>query len=288
MANDKVKIRLQGHEKFALREGWLTKGLIEVSGNPKVFSEKEAPDIFGIGSNMVKSLRYWLKALGLIVENGNAGVKLTDTAQIIKQYDMYIEDVFTLWVLHSYLAKNIDEATSWYMFFNRCDVEDFDREQINLVVGREISKYINNENYSEKSLSSDIDVLLSMYGKIKEMTDPEEKNISPFSQLELIKNNDGFYTKVRPDRRITSEWNVLYELAFWLEKVSSISIETMSYGEKSLSAIYQMNSVAVNEYLDRLDALGYIRVDRTAGLDMIYNVAASSPVKIMEEYYKHR
>lgn len=288
MANEKVKIRLQGHEKFALREGWLTKGLMEISDNPKVFSEREAPDIFGIGSNMVKSLRYWLKAFGLIVENGNAGVKLTDIAQIIQKYDMYFEDIFTLWVLHSHIAKNIDEATSWYMFFNRCDVEDFDREQINSVVGREISKYINNENFSGKSLSSDIDVVLSMYGKVKEMADPEDKNISPFAQLELIKNNDNFYTKVQTDRRIVSEWNVLYELAFWFKETSSVSIETISYGEKSLSAIYQMNSVAINEYLDRLDALGYIHVDRTAGLDMIYNETVLSPEEIMKEYYRHR
>ena len=45
MANEN-SIRLQGHEKFALREGWLTKGLNEVE-NPKfdnVFLEKDASD----------------------------------------------------------------------------------------------------------------------------------------------------------------------------------------------------------------------------------------------------
>ena len=50
------KIKMKGHESFSIREGWLTKGLIEVYNNPKVFSEKELTDIFGIGTNMVKSL----------------------------------------------------------------------------------------------------------------------------------------------------------------------------------------------------------------------------------------
>lgn len=59
MAVKKIKIRLQGHEKFALRDGWLNKVLEIVPENPDAFLRKDAPDIFGIGSNMVKSLRYW-------------------------------------------------------------------------------------------------------------------------------------------------------------------------------------------------------------------------------------
>ena len=31
------KIKMKGHESFSIREGWLTKGLIEVSNNSKVF-----------------------------------------------------------------------------------------------------------------------------------------------------------------------------------------------------------------------------------------------------------
>ena len=60
MADEKIKIRLQGHEKFVLREGWLNKGITQVKENPVVFLGKDAPDVFGIGNNMVKSLRYWL------------------------------------------------------------------------------------------------------------------------------------------------------------------------------------------------------------------------------------
>lgn len=85
MASEKVKIRLQGHEKFVLREGWLNKGITKVKENPTVFWGKEGPDVFGIGNNMVKSLRYWLKAFGLIVEKGVAGASLTTCGEIIKK-----------------------------------------------------------------------------------------------------------------------------------------------------------------------------------------------------------
>lgn len=53
--------KLKGHETFALRDGWLNKGLAKVDANPKVFSENHGADALGVGSNMAKAIRYWLK-----------------------------------------------------------------------------------------------------------------------------------------------------------------------------------------------------------------------------------
>ena len=46
-----------------------------------------------------------------------------------------------------------------------------------------------------------------------------------------------------------------------------------------------MTMVTVNKYLDNLEAMGYIRVDRTAGLDMVYPVNVKSPIEIIKDYY---
>lgn len=289
MANEKVKIRLQGHEKFVLREGWLNKGITLVKENATVFLGKEGPDVFGIGNNMVKSLRYWLKAFGLIVERGTSGAYLSECGEVIKKHDAYFEDVFTLWVLHSNIVHNVEEATAWYLFFNKCDIEDMEKEQIVQILIRELNKYTNNMAFSEKSLRNDVDVILSMYGKVKEMVDPEEKNISPFAQLDLIKNIEGNYSKSQPDRRKVTEWNVLYEIARHLKEKEFVSIDEMTEGAGSICSIYQIGSVAVNEFLDKLDAMGYIRVDRTAGLDIIYRVSDMTQETVMKEYYEaHR
>ena len=289
MVKEKIKIRLQGHEKFVLREGWLNKGIIQVKENPTVFLGKESPDVFGIGNNMVKSLRYWLKAFGLIVEKGVSGAVLSDCGEVIKKYDAYFEDIFTLWVLHSNIVHNAEEATSWYLFFNNCDIEDMEKEQIVQILIREFNKYTNNMAFSEKSLRSDVDVILSMYGKVKEMVDPEDKNISPFAQLDLIKNIERNYSKSQPDKRKVTEWNVLYELARYLNQNEFVSIDEISEGIGSICSIYQIGSVTINAYLDKLDTMGYIRVDRTAGLDMIYKVLNVTQETVMKEYYEaHR
>ena len=284
--NSKIKIRLQGHEKFALREGWLNKGLIMVQNNPTIFQGKEGPDLLGIGTNMVKSLRYWLKAFGLIEESTNKGAILTELGKLILENDPYFEDIFTIWLLHSNIVKNVAEATSWYMFFNRVDAEDLEKDEIEAILIREIRKYAIGATFSEKSVGNDVDVLLNMYSKTKEMVDPEDKSNSPLSQLGLVKNINGRYSKCHPDRRKISEWNVLYELSLMLEDRDSISIEEVIAGENGLGKKYHLTAVAANELLDILDAYGFIRVNRTAGLDVIYKAKEFSAEDVVRDYYK--
>lgn len=287
MATNKIKLKLQGHEKFLLREGWINKALITLPNIPDAFTRKDAPDIFGIGSNMVKSLRYWMRAFGLTQEKGSAGIQLTEMGEIIAKYDPYLEKYFTLWIMHSFIAKNKEDATTWFMYFNHCDESDLEKNEIYKILLREVTKYAEGRKFSEKSLSSDIDVLLNMYSKNKTNEDPEEKNISPFSQLALIKNVDGKYVRKHPDKRKFSELLILYELVLMMGDSESISIEDAIYRENGLASIYNLTSVMANDYFDRLDAAGYIRVNRTAGIDMIYLVKKIKAVEILENYYKN-
>ena len=265
--------------------GQINKGLMEVDSDEMIFLSKEAPDEFGIGNNMVKSLRYWMRALGLFESDTARGSILSQEGRMILNHDPYLEDIFSLWVMHSYIAKNKDEATTWYLYFNHCDAEILSKDQIEHILSRELIKYVGNDDFSDKSLKNDIDVLLNMYSKDKGLIDPEEKNVSPFSQLGLIKKVENQYVKTSPDLRNISEWVVLYELSQLMEGKDSISIEQVSNGEFSLSAIYHLGSVTINSFLDKLDALGYIRVDRTAGLDMIYRLNEFSKESVIEDYF---
>lgn len=72
-----------------------------------------------------------------------------------------------------------------------------------------------------------------------------------------------------------------------LEGRDGLSIEEIVNGENGLAKIYNLTSVMANEYFDRLDAIGYIRVVRTAGLDMIYPVKMSGALNAAEEYYRN-
>lgn len=290
MASTKVDFKLQGHEKFSLRDGWLNKGIRAVhEANEKynVFTKDDATDILGIGNNMVKSLRYWMKAFGLIGTTPIEEKKLTPLGEEIFNNDIYLEKDFTLWLLQSQIAKNKKIATSWYLFFNKCDAVELSRYEIFRILKRELLEYSGGTKFSDNSLKNDIDVILNMYSRNMKVEDPEDKNVSPFVRLGIVKHTDSGFIKTQPDIRSLSEWNILYELSVLMEHRDHISIDEALKGDCGIINIYQINEVQANEYLDILEELGYIRLNRTAGLDMIYksNKEDMKPETVIEKYY---
>ena len=161
-----------------------------------------------------------------------------------------------------------------------------EKDEIEKILYREISQYVMGQPFSENSLKNDVDVLLNMYSKNKVNNDPEDKSQSPFANLGLVKNTENLYSQTSPKRRDIDEWVVLYELAEMMRDKNEISIERVLNGTCGISHIYQVKPVLANELLDRLDAAEYIRVDRTAGLDMIYRTKAFTTESVMADYHK--
>ena len=275
-------IRLKGHEKFHLREGWIAKGLYGVSANPRVFSGSDGTDQLGVGTNMVKSIKYWMLAMGLIKEGQKNGAELTDLGKMILKYDPFLEDDLSLWLLHSYISKNNFRSTVWYLFFNKCQAEEFTKEELYTVLRKELISYAETDSFPESSLKDDIDVLLNMYSKDTKNDDPEDKNKCPLASLKLIKKEGDVYYRQQPDMRHFRDEIILYELGNIFEEESSIGID---YVAELAANIYHLSRVAINTILDRLDNAGYITINRTAGLDEIYPNKKISVKKIIEDYY---
>ena len=86
-------MKFRAHDTFAIRKGWLHKGIKNVIDNPRVFVDKNINkmDLLGIGANMVKALRYWLQVTGLTVEGtgNNRSQTLSDFGQIVWDNDPY-------------------------------------------------------------------------------------------------------------------------------------------------------------------------------------------------------
>ena len=64
----KRKDRLKGHESFYLRDGWRRKGMRRVTEDSTLFTSNDVIDRLAVGSNMVKSIRYWLTATKMTEE----------------------------------------------------------------------------------------------------------------------------------------------------------------------------------------------------------------------------
>ncbi len=54
------------HEKFVFRQGWLKKGADLVVQDPAIFTRNDALVSLGVGKNMVRSIRHWCLATGVL------------------------------------------------------------------------------------------------------------------------------------------------------------------------------------------------------------------------------
>ena len=58
-----MALKLKRSESFYIREGWIEKAINTIKeADHNIFTKNEGVRYLGIGSNMVKGLKYWLKA----------------------------------------------------------------------------------------------------------------------------------------------------------------------------------------------------------------------------------
>lgn len=281
----KNKYRFKGHESFILREGWLNKGLYEVNRNPKVFFENYGADALGVGPNMAKAIRYWLRAAELVTDVPKTGVTLTNIGKLILEHDPCVEDYFTLWLIHCIIAKNRELATAWNIYFNQVSYEEFKKQQLYDEMETLANDFVGEEKVAQSSIYADCDAILRMYMPGKE-TNPEEKNSSPFGKLGLLKNIDGLYCRRQPDLNKLPEEIVWFLLVNKEADRTSIYLDDLWKEVNSPGKILQLKRTALIEMLERLEEKDKIVMNRTAGLNMIYWEKGLTGEKIVKNYYE--
>jgi hypothetical protein len=203
---DKTKYTFSGHESFYCKSLWLKKGYDFVSSS-KDFNAPDAVIDLGVGKNMVASIRYWLRAFGLLDEGAP-----TEIADFLfnNEYgkDPYLEDLGTLWLLH-YLLIKTEQASIYKLFFEDFQKEknnEFTRDQLQLFLKRKNAEtsYVN--LYNENTVRRDIGVLLQNY-VVPEQGRPNEDFSALLINLNLIKQRDSkvLYFNTKGKSKLISE-----------------------------------------------------------------------------------
>lgn len=290
-----TKIKLRGHESFYIREGWLRKGTKAVSIQNDILSDNRvAVDELGIGSAMVKSLRYWLQATGVTEElrgeKGKRIQKLTDGfGDIIFENDQYFQDLGTIYLLHYKLVSNKNLATTWYLFFNKLRASEMTKIAMFERLKQEILNINPSYEVSEKSLMDDCNCMIKTYYADKnDFKNPEDNMISPFSDLGLIKkainkNKEEIIVKTIPNRKKLDRLIVLYVIVDNMYENKTTTIEALIEDESNIGKVFNLDKNTVNNYVDTLENEGYITVNRTAGLNTIYLTETAD--EILNKYY---
>lgn len=289
-----LKYKIKGNESFGIREGWLNKGLTALEENKLIFSAPDAMDCLGVGSKMVKSIKYWLLASHLVEDKRekNAKHSLIPTdyfGELVKKYDPYLEDIFTLWIIHYYITSDIEFNTVWNLFFNRFAATEFSKTAMVNRINDECNKIYYKGNSLYNSIEADCGVILKMYSSSEEtVSDPEENLISPLSELGLLARSSerGNYMKTKPLYNKLDRLAVLYVIVSNLEdNKTSVDIDTLVSQDNNIGKVFNLDRNMINDYLDRLRQEGFIQLNRTAGLDMVYINKEITTVQILERYY---
>ena len=282
------KFHLKGNASFTIREGWLTKGLRNVRNDPEVFLREDATVRLGIGSAMVKSLRFWLQAAGLTTEPkaGRRVQAVTDLGNLIMEKDTYFEDPFTLFLVHSHIATNPHLTTVWYLLFNYFTAQRFTREMMEeslLATFRELTS----EEFALSSFKDDCAVALKTYvdDQSRQAT-PEDNMLCPLASLGLFsKTARDTYETTMPSPALLHPYAVMYVLLAAHGHKEGISIDRLLSEPCNAGRVLHLNAYRLNQYLDQLQAAGMLSIQRTAGLNMIYPTPGLTAIDVAQQYY---
>jgi len=223
------KPQFSGHETFPLRYGWLEKAFeaVDDSGlnNKKIFSESAAIAHFGVGKNMVAAIRFWAQVAGILTTDGK-DVRTTEFGQQLlgpNGRDPYLESASSLWKIHWDIASN-PKHTATYWLFNVFNEPNFDRD----TVLRRLIEFIDQRGWkqpTEKTLSSDISVLLANYVPSVPKRGPSEEAFnSPLTELGLIRGRSSGKFGMNLGRKPSLSNGVfLYAACDFWERTSSVT-----------------------------------------------------------------
>jgi hypothetical protein len=138
LADPDFKGQFSGHETFPLRHLWLRKAYDAVKNAGQVpapralFGEDDAIVRFGVGKNMVSSIRHWALACEIITED-EGGYRATGLGDFLfddNGVDPFMESPATTWLVQWLVAGRPERTTTWYWVFNHFPGQTFDREGI--------------------------------------------------------------------------------------------------------------------------------------------------------------
>lgn len=289
-------MKFRAHDTFFIRKGWLSKGMRNVVANQDVFVTKDKNrnpmDVLGIGANMVKALRYWLQVVGLTTEptKGQRIQTLTSFGKLVYKHDPYIEEMGTLWLLQYQLAKNRDEATAWYYFFNEFNMSEFTRDDF----VQALQNYIvmSQEQAAIRSLNDDFSCIINTYisrGKTTKAS-PENNIDCPFGELGLIdvlsrSGNNITYKKSIPSSEAINPWVVLAVIYDQARDNTEISLSVLLSSPCNIGKVFNLDSITIIEVLHYAERTGLLRIVRTAGLDYIKLEKGYDFITCTQKYY---
>ena len=297
LGNSKYRPKFSGHDTFPFRYAWLTKLVNYLEeGKAQIIKDSEKKRLetitdFGVGLNMVKSIKHWSIATKVCDKEFN----LTDFGKLLfskkNSFDPYLERVETLWLLHWMICSD-DTLTTWSYVFNYHQSIIINKEVLNndLISIGKFSKW---RGLSPNTIKRDIDCFIRTYcfsNKKGEIT--EDSLECPLAELGLINSTytKGEYEIQRGPKLTLSDQIFEYALNDYWSKQSNqiITFEKLMYDYGSPGKVFQLDEKSMESYLERLerDGKNFVFNKGAGGLRQITKVNKISENQLLKNCYK--
>lgn len=270
-----------GHETFPLRQLWLKKAFdsrVSSASVPKaIFNEDSAISRFGVGKNMVASIRHWGLACGIFEE-------LTEEKQYFRidplwrtileptGLDPYCEKAATTWLAHWRLCgvpKGKHRSTTWWWMFNNVLTPSFTKDD----VVAQLLDYctLRGVKVAEATLKRDVEACVRCYVPKDDAT-IEDVAESMFSELGVLKEEARGTFAFRRGPNLTLP-NGILDLAiseYWdlIQAESTLSFDLIAHGPGSPGRVFKLDENSLAERLSTINerTVGKIFWTDTAGV----------------------
>jgi len=271
------RYRISGHETFALRYAWLPKCVEAVTarGGDRIFADEDRAMVeLGVGKNMVRAMRFWGEATGILNSTEPGHYSVTGFGKALlkprKGLDPYLEDDQTLWLLHWKLSTGERPLFAWDFLLNRWHEPELMPSSVVLAAKRELADA--GMRVSENSLRSHLVVFLHTYCPTAgtKKASAEETLDCPLVELRLLERRctrlsihgkqEGVFAFRRGSKPEIGEGLFVFALLdFWRRTApneKTISMRELAFGPGGLGQVFKLDERDIRERLGRLDAPG--------------------------------
>ena len=278
--------QFSGHETFPLRYGWLKKAFDRVADtenqpeNRTMCWGDDAIARFGVGKNMVTSMRHWAKAARVIGEPAPNSVRTSQLGRLLfgpQGLDPYMEHPATLWLIHWQLAARADKTT-WFWAFSHYPAITFERDGLIRKLDR-LAKDRNWSRVATTTIRNDVACFIRTYvaRAPSGRTGHDDALESPLTELGLIKavGKKDMFRFARGPKSTLGDGVFAYALTdFWSRyspDAATLAFEAIAYAPGAPGRVFCLDE---NDVADRLDALddatgGALQWSETAGLKQV-------------------
>ena len=283
---DTYSPQFSGHETFPLRYGWLKKVYDRVAETEQEANNRascwsdDAIARFGVGKNMVASMRHWANTANIIVEPDTKTVRTTELGRKLfgdAGLDPYMEHPATLWLVHWQLAA-WPKKTTWFWAFSYYPAITFERGGLVKKLDR-LAKDQNWSRVATTTIKNDVACFIRTYvaQNPSGRTAHDDVLESPLTELGLIKaigKKDGFRFARGPKTTLGDGVFVYALIDFWKRhsiNAATLAFEAIAYAPGSPGRVFAFDE---NDVADRLAVLdnvtdGALRWSETAGIKQV-------------------